>query len=83
MTALIFASLLGFTAPDSLYSFREDYSFHFKPANLVIQGRGLEPLLTIDGKTGKITAADSATATEAGRVFIEYLRKNYQPCEAK
>ncbi len=37
-------------------------------------------LLEIDLETGKVTAHDSLSATEAGKVFVEYVRNYMKPC---
>jgi NTP pyrophosphatase (non-canonical NTP hydrolase) len=72
--------------PDSLareWGFIEStgtgHAFTLQPSSIVITGNGPEPLLTIK-PNGEVIAKDSLTATEAGRVFVKYLRDNYNPC---
>ncbi len=87
MKYLILAALLLTTAQadwsgqdSSLYVSREP-SFIYQPKTLTIQGSvGEGPLLTIDLKTGHVEASDSLSATEAGRVFVDYIRGSIYPC---
>ncbi len=47
---------------------------------IVIRGTDpFRPLLKIYLPTGRVESSDSLTATEAGRIFVDYLRKN-APC---
>jgi hypothetical protein len=70
----------GIMADESLYIANSTTTF--EPAQKLIIHGGVDngPLLEIDLKTGTVTAHDSLSATEAGRVFVDYVRRMLEPC---